>query len=198
MPAPLYARYIPSATTKSTAADSDPSASSTAPKPAQTLSKPLKEKKTRSKVDKLEGKPPRPVEEDTKHSKKRKRNPIEQKPNPDEENDGLSKRHGAILAKYQRSSKISEKIRERKPSPIEEEDSQKEPTPELHGNSVSMPIFEIENIESNSYTKTSHLSLNLSNHPNQITSQHSLLSHHGCRNLLLWDQVSRSPSATFE
>jgi hypothetical protein len=153
MPAPLYARYTPSTANKSKAVDSDSPASSTAQKTAGTFSKPPKEKKKLPKVDRPEKKSSNLVEEGNKHSKKRKRKQVDQEQNLDEENDGLSKRHGALLAKYQRSSKISEKIRERQPSPIVEEDSQKEPSPELHGKSFSVSLLEIKNRESNAYTK---------------------------------------------
>jgi hypothetical protein len=153
MPTPLYARYRPPAAPKPAAANSDPPATSTAPKAPGTPSMTVKEKKKRSRVDRSGEKSSNPVEGDNKRSKKRKRTPIEQEPNLDERNDGLSKRHGAILAKYQRSSKISEKVRESQPSPIVEEDDQKEPTPELHGNSVCTSIF-IMKRESNWCTKT--------------------------------------------
>ena len=132
MPAPVYARYVPPNSGKASG-----SAKSEAIATTEVTTKPPKSLKRKEKALKKDRKErvPKAEPKEKSGSKKRKRKEIEAESEiqTQEENKAISKRHEAILAKFQKSSKISEKVRESQPQEADDTNDQEETVPELHG-----------------------------------------------------------------
>lgn len=112
MPGPFYARYVP----PKAAAASSPTTPRKAPEPSppspELAPTPVSEKKE-------------------KRTKKRKRTEV-QDAAVEEDEDAALKKHKSVLSKFEKSTKIAERLKAREPS-AEDEDPREEP--ELHGKS---------------------------------------------------------------
>lgn len=150
MPAPLYARYVPPKAArpapKQTPVPLPPNMSppqTVVPLPESPAEKPKKRKRTieqpypvvePTEEAKVETKEPTIKQSKSKKEKanKRKRE-IEQTEPAEESNDTVSKKHKAVLSKFERSSKLAETIRSEGGATSEKPIEDEAPKQELHG-----------------------------------------------------------------